>query len=51
MPWLLIRIVRRPIPSRAAVSTSMPTIPNAASPMKFTQSLSGAASFAPIISP
>ena len=36
---------------RAAVSMSMPVMPKAASPMKLTQSLSGAASLAPMMMP
>ena len=39
------------MPQRTAVSKSSPVIPNAASPMKFTQNLSGAASLAPMIRP
>ena len=34
-----------------AVSKSKPIIPNAASPIKFTQNFSGSASLAPMISP
>ena len=37
--------------SRTAVSKSRPVMPNAASPMKFTQNLSGAASLAPMARP
>ena len=37
--------------SRTAVSKSSPVMPKAASPMKFTQNLSGAASFAPMARP
>jgi hypothetical protein len=36
---------------RAAVSMSMPVMPMAASPMTLTQSLSGAASLAPMMMP
>jgi len=36
---------------RTAVSKSSPVMPNAASPMKFTQNFSGAASLAPMMSP
>src|SRR2546422_6715630 len=39
------------MPHRTAVSKSSPVMPNAASPMKFTQNLSGAASLAPMIRP
>ena len=39
------------IRSRTAVSKSMPVKPMAASPQTLTQSLSGAASLAPIASP
>src|SRR5437870_12802846 len=39
------------IPHPTAVSKSRPVIPKAASPMKFTQNLPGAASLAPMISP
>ena len=48
---LFSTIVRIGMPARTAVSKSSPTMPNAASPMKFTQNLSGAATFAPIVSP
>ena len=39
------------MPQRTAVSKSSPVMPNAASPMKLTQNLSGAATFAPIVKP
>ena len=39
------------IPHPTAVSKSSPVMPKAASPMKFTQNLFGAASLAPMISP
>src|SRR5262245_52079308 len=39
------------IPQRTAVSKSRPVMPNAASPMKFAQNLSGAATLAPMIKP
>ena len=43
--------VRMGMPERTAVSKSRPVIPNAASPMKLTTNLSGAASLAPMLSP
>jgi len=48
---LLSRIERIGIRSRTAVSKSIPVKPIAASPQTFTQSFSGAASFAPIARP
>ena len=39
------------MPQRTAVSKSSPVMPKAASPMKLTQNLSGAASLAPMIRP
>jgi len=51
MAELLRTIVVMGMPQRTAVSKSSPVMPNAASPMKFTQNLSGAASLAPMIRP
>ena len=48
---LFSTIVQIGTPHRTAVSKSSPVMPNAASPMKFTQNLSGAATFAPIVNP
>ena len=43
--------VMMPMSLRAAVSMSMPLMPNEASPMKLMHSFSGAASFAPMMRP
>jgi len=48
---LLNTTVRMAMRLRAAVSMSIPVMPMAASPMMLTQSLSGAASFAPMVMP
>ena len=48
---LLSTTVRMGTPQRTAVSKSRPVMPKAASPMKLTQSLSGAASLAPMTRP
>ena len=48
---LLSRMERIGMRSRTAVSKSMPVKPMAASPQTLMQSLSGAASFAPIARP
>ena len=48
---LFSTIVQIGMPQRTAVSKSSPVMPNAASPMKLTQNLSGAATFAPIVKP
>ena len=51
MAELLSTTVRMGMPQRTAVSKSSPVMPKAASPMKLTQNLSGAASLAPMIRP
>ena len=49
MPPLFRTTVVIGAPSRTEVSMSRPDMPNAPSPMKFKQNLSGLANFAPII--
>ena len=51
MLLLLSTMVSMGISARTAISKSSPVMPNAASPMKFTQNFSGAASFAPMMRP
>ena len=49
--WLLNTTVQIGASTRTADSKSRPVMPNAASPMKLTQNLSGAASLAPMMRP
>ena len=48
---LLRTTVQMGVPERTAVSKSSPVMPKAASPMKLTQNLSGAATLAPMVRP